>query len=256
MLPAEILALCLDKAYPTEFPEPKMSGLGVQFRKAYKILENIDKTRHKNNAMNFMNRLFELLPTIQVILDKMPMVFHKNNCFKLQFESMYDVDPTKIYIHTRLVDTVLNLFIGIESKEDCLELPFTIDAMSRIQSFIMVHSLESSISRLYFNEFTLLLGDRGMDCYIHNRSFKEYITVGSRLPYNFYYLAPSDEFYVCYENVDKFMKYTVLRDFPIESKEQKTPKEETFLHMFYLLRSIYQNIYPLIHRSILVRPPM
>ena len=52
------------------------------------------------------------------------------------------------------------------------------------------------------------------------------------------------------------MKYTVLRDFPIESKEQKTPKEETFLHMFYLLRSIYQNIYPLIHRSILVRPPM
>lgn len=207
--------------------------------------------------MNFVNFLFGLLPTIQVILNKMPIVFRKHNCFKLQFESMYDEHPTKIYIHTRLVDTALKLIIGIEFKNHRLRLPFTEDAMSKIKLFIMVHSLESSISRMYFNEFALLLGNRGMDCRIHNRMFKEYITVGSRLPYNFYYLAPTDEYYTFYENIDKFMKYTVLRNFPIESsKEQKSPKEETCLHMFYLLRSIHRDIYPLIHRSDAVRPPM
>lgn len=257
MLPPEILTLCLDKAYPTEFPPAKVAGLGTSFRSAYKILQKIDETRHKNNAMNFVNFLFGLLPTIQVILDKMPIAFRKDNCFKLQFESMYDEHPTKIYIHTQLVDRVLNIVIGIEFKENRLKMPFTMETISWIKLFIMVHSLESSISRMYFNEFALVLGNRGMECHIHNRMFKEYITVGSRLPYNFYYLAPTDEYYRSYENIDKFMKYTVLRNFPIESStEDKSPKEETFLHMFYLLRAIHRDIYPLIHRSDAIRPPM
>lgn len=255
MIPPEVLALCLDKAYPTEFPDPKTAGLGVNFRKAYKILEKIDELRHKNIANSFLDRFYGLLPMLEEVVDAIPAPYRVSNVLHLNFESMYEVDPVNLSIQTKSQDSKIVMEVLLEYKNEMVEMPFTPASKAVIAEFLKDKKLEASISQMYFNQFWLTLGrNRTMYC-VKNQNFKEYITVISRFPYSFYFLAPSTEGYKCVEDLKKFMEYTVMRPLPVEEKEEeKTPRETCFLKMIHVFRRINQEILPMICQPGNVRP--
>lgn len=254
MLP-DILAMCLDKAYPTEFPEPKVSGLGANFRKAYKILEKIDELRHKNIAIRFIDYFFGLRPLLEEVLVEVPLPYRLSNVLHLNFESMYQENPVNLYINTKCEDSNLVMEVGIQHKDQTLELPFADASKEAIFNFLKKHSLESSISKMYFNQFWLILGKNRTVYCLKNEKYKEYMDVFSRFPSSFYFLPPSTPHYKCRETVSDFMKYSVIREMPIEtSTEEKTPHEKCFLNMIYVFRRINEVMLPMISQALNARP--